>query len=496
MKKLLSLVLAVLMLALPLAVQAEEGRANCVEITFVPGTLGEALGLGELTPAVNDLLNALGFRFYGQPNKDGVQGGAEVVLQGNPVLKLDVAVNGEGAYAASNFLGEDTLAFSKDELIAVLDTMAASAAEQGATETDLAQINEMKQAVSQSFEMYSDPKAWDKLFDEDEFELDEDDFANAIAYLTPVMERAKVREATEADQRDDCDKIANIVEITMTGKEMGEYMGVVMKDLSATKFGQSFEQGLTSGGMTMDELLNEMNATFEQIDEIPMTIGLDAENELALISCKIHFKANEETSAPELDEEILVLRKTDGDVENVTVSVEATGDDSATVLVTVNVADTGDDQGQVIVEVAVAETPEDEMQTIVQVRGNWMVVEENDLEKVNASFEAAILDGETMTGFGMVIKAEDVSEEESHGSVQILPLDSESPYLTINVNVYTADAMDAVNTENAVNLLTMSEEEQEAWAAKLESVVKLESIKMIQSLPASVLSLMMTPQQQ
>ena len=495
MKKLLSLVLAMLMLVLPLAVQAEEGRAACVEITFVPGTLGEALDLGELAPAVNDLLNALGIRFYGQQNKDGAQGGLEVVLQGNPVLTLDAAANGEGAYVASNFLGEDTLAFSKDEIIAVLDAAAASAAEEGATEADLAQINEMKEAIPQFFETISDPKAWEMEIDEDEFELDEDDFPKTIAFITPVMERATVREATEADQREDCDKMKTIVEITMTGKEMGEFMNVFMQEMSATKFGKSFEQGLMSSGMTMDDMLKEMNATFELIDEIPMTIGLDAEDELTLLDSKMHFKANEETNATELDEEILVVRKTDGDVENVTVTVEAKGDGS-TVLVTVNVADTGDDQGQVIVEVAVAETLEDEMETIVQVRGNWMGVEENDLEKVNASFEVGILDGETMTGFGMVIKAEDVSEEETHASIQILPLDSEAPYLTINVNVYSADAMEAVNTENAVRLLSMSEEEQEAWATQLEGVAQLESIKLLQNLPASVLSLMMAPQQQ
>ncbi len=496
MKKLLSLVLAMLMLVLPLAVQAEEGRAACVEITFVPGTLGEALGLGELTPAVNDLLNALGIRVYGQQNKGGAQGGVEVVLQDTSVLTLDASVNGEGMYMASNFLGEDTLAFSKDEIIAVLDATAASAAEQGATEADLAQFNEMKEAIPAFFEAASDPKTWEMEVDEDEFELDEDDFPKTIALAKPMMERAKVREATEADQREDCDKMKTIVEFTMTGKEMGEFMSTFMQELSATKFGKSFEQGLASSGATMDDLLNEMNATFELVDEIPMTIGLDAEDETALISSKVHFKANEETSAPEVDEEILMVKKTDGDVENVTVTVHATSADNTAVLVTVNVADTGDDQGQVLVEVAVAETPEDEMETIVQVRGNWMVVEENDLEKVNASFEVGILDGETMTGFGMVIKAEDVSEEEGIASIQILPLDSEAPYLTINVNAYMADAMEAVNTENAVRLLTMSEEEQEAWATQLEGVVQLESIKLLQSLPASVLSLMMAPQQQ
>lgn len=135
MKKLLSLCLTLIMLALPvislggeaaapgLALNGgfgdkytAEGQRVVAEFSIEPGSgLVDAIP-EQMRAAVQDLLNALKIQVVSQKNENGLQGALRLILNGNTAADVTAAVNDKGIFAGSSFLGDQIIQLTADDL--------------------------------------------------------------------------------------------------------------------------------------------------------------------------------------------------------------------------------------------------------------------------------------------------------------------------------------------------------------------------------------------
>ena len=162
MKKLLSLALALIMLALPLFSQAEEasvnlrstppalqfpdffqpyreqGQAVITDLSFTPGQVLLSSLPADKAPAISDLLKVLVFRVSEQRSDNLSQTGVSLLLDGDSALNFSFANDGKGLYFCSNLLGEKILTMTPDQTESVVRLIIQSAADAGTLPKDQA----------------------------------------------------------------------------------------------------------------------------------------------------------------------------------------------------------------------------------------------------------------------------------------------------------------------------------------------------------------------
>ncbi|MBQ8073475.1 MAG: hypothetical protein IJ231_06895 [Clostridia bacterium] len=213
MKKLISLMLALLMLALPVFSGAEEadvaaglkqtaalnplirymaqGQEVTMDVSLETSEMLFALMQmpEEIQTAVKDLLNVLSFRFTAQTQDRQAQTGTAVLLSGEPVVETKVAYGAKNLYAASNLLGDRILQVTPEQLKALgnqaLSQMVASG-----------QVTEEQVAAAKRFV---------KLFREDPVAalkklVGEPDLNGVLTAAMPIVTGIRTEEVTEAPE--------------------------------------------------------------------------------------------------------------------------------------------------------------------------------------------------------------------------------------------------------------------------------------------------------
>lgn len=169
MKKWLSLLLAMLMFALPVCGTAsevmdgsftvkyvKEGQRDVTDVSLELSDIAYSLmGLPEETVSmVRDLLAALKLELSGQSAGGMKQGSLRILLSDQDAANVTVALGENGIYAGSNFLGDKIVMITPDQMNQLSDMYLASLVEQGKMTQE--QLDSLKSAV-ESFK--NDPAA-------------------------------------------------------------------------------------------------------------------------------------------------------------------------------------------------------------------------------------------------------------------------------------------------------------------------------------------------
>jgi len=166
MKKFLSLMLAVLMLALPVFSGAEtaaetvtalasadfaagylaKGDRLVTNITIEPGIVLLSGVPEQLQSAIQDLLKALAFEVTGQKTDGMAQGGFRLLLNGENALDILVALGEKGVYAASTLLGDKIVQVTPDQLKSLADQLSEQLVASGKVSRE--QMDSIKNALA------------------------------------------------------------------------------------------------------------------------------------------------------------------------------------------------------------------------------------------------------------------------------------------------------------------------------------------------------------
>ncbi len=493
MKKILSLMLAIMLLALPVASLAEknvdllaEQKAMTFSLSFADANIaslaeamGETVDENEKTmyDMVNDLINALGVSYYlQQPSADSAQVGGSLVLSGNDALTINGLLQKDGLYATSNMLGQDTVLVTKDQMTAAMDDMKAQAIAEGSTG---AELDEMMETIKEILENPSEALKNSALSND----LDSMELTKLQAAAEKIAEKAEKADASTAPAGSD--KAESAITLKLSKEDMSTLMEAFMDDFEATEFGaayvKSLNQSLASSGekVTVDDV---MKASADLMKD-DMVITLYTNDDGEMVSATVKAALLEGAGSNDvIDLDMVILSSKVGDQEKVTVTATATeGDEKVDVLFELNMADENNGTFNCTV------TEDD---TLVKVNGT---IEATDDKHATVDVKLDVTDeGET---FGMrVLVTSEETDNSGDVQVKLMSLDGATNYLSILLKFALTDMKPAVNTADAVQPLTMSEEEMEAWTTSLESGMQVELMKILGYLPESVLTMLLQQQ--
>ncbi len=493
MKKFLSLMLAVMLLALPVTSLAEfntdllgQQKAMAFTLTFSDANIaalveaaGEKVDEDEAAvfTMVNDLINAIGFTGYEQQaSADSMQFGYSLTLSGNDAMNIQALLQKNGIYATSNLLGKDTVLVTLDQLTAALEDAKAELIAQGGTTAELDEtFAPIKELLENPGEMFS---AYMKTNDLDTMEL-----TNFLAAFEKIAEKAEKADASAAPAGSD--KAESAITLKLSKDDIATLLEAILNDFEATNYGagnvKSLNQSLalSEEKMTVDDALKACTNLMK--DDVIVTLYTGADGNV--VSATVKAALLEEVDSKDVvDLDMVILNNKVDDQQKVTVTATATEDDEKVdVLFELNMADK--DNGTFNCTVT-------EDDTLVKVNGTIQATAD---KHTTVNVKLDVTDGEDKFGMGFLVTAAE-TESSIDMQMKLTSLDGATTYLSILMNCALADMMPAVNTADAVQPLAMSEEEMEAWTASLETGMQMELVKIIQYLPTSVLQMMMQQQ--
>lgn len=481
MKKILSVMLAVIVLALPCVSMANEQvdllmlqKALQTTITFSDANLLPLVGDEQTAAVINELINVVGLRCtVQQADAESMQANMAFTLSGADAFKADVMMNKTGMYLASNMLGQDVLSFDYQKMMDMFQDMKDQMIEEGVSEAQLSQMIDMLKKM-QSGEYFNQAMVKN--------DLDDMQLTNTTAVLEKLL--AKAQPADVATAPEGCDTPASAATLTLTGKEAAELMNAMLTDFGATKFGgaylSSLESSLASFGenaMTLDDMIQKISEVYE--NDIVYTFYFNAEGEAVAVTVACTLNDSDKT-----DVKMVILFKAEGEKKTVTLNMDLTGAQKMNILFTL----TEESENNVAFDCTVSEGDTAD----VRVYGTVVEAEENDVDHVTVDVYVTVPAEGPEAGVRVLVDVM-ANDDDITGTtlIKILPLSGEAPYVTLSVVCELVDMLPAVSTENTVDILSMSDEEIQAWTESITSSAQLELIKMIQMLPPSVLSLVM-----
>lgn len=495
MKKFLSLMLAVMLLALPVASLAEfnfdllgQQKAMTFSMKFADANfaaLAEAAGEkveedeAAVVAIVNDLINAIGITGYEQQaSADSMQLGYSLTLNGNDALNFQVLLQKDGIYAASNLLGQDTVMITPDQMDAVLESAKAELIAQGGTGAELDEaFAPMKEMLENPGEMFS--------FNMKTNDLGTMKLTNFLAAFEKIAEKAETADASTAPAGSD--KAESAITLKLSKDDITTLLQAFMDDFEATNYGATYVKAMNQNLAFFDKSAtpdNVLKASTDLMkDDMVVTLYTGADGNV--VSATVKAALLEDLNSNDMvDLDMVILNNKVDDQQKVTVTATATEDDEKVdILFELAMAD--DNNGTFSCTVT-------EDDTLVKVNGTIQTTAD---KKVTMDIKLDVTDDDDKFGLGFLVT---VAETDSSLDMQIklMSLDGATTYLSILMNYALTDMMPALNTADAVQPLAMSEEEMTAWTTSLQSNMQMELVKMIQYLPTSVLQMIMTMTQQ
>jgi hypothetical protein len=494
MRKLLSVLLAVVMLALPamsLAASPDEimamaeNRTTYTEITFTSGNL--PLSDDYATP-ISDLLNALSIGLVS--GNEGETSTLAMGLSGKTVLTVDAQTKDDTLYLASSLL-DNPVAFTADELQALMTSIMSSyneaigADETTATDTTLS----LEDLTSLSDQMANVASG---------FKIDVDQ-------VTAVLDRIAGRITTEAvtEQSKDHEPATTKTTLTVTAEDVSDIIKVALDAVQNNE--------------TLMTLLHQANIKYsfdgEEVTEEEFFTQLPERYEEALS----HYG----------DITAVILQNDAGETVHVELSAEAKDDSVLPIEMAYNRLGTADGMGHSFTFTLTNNSSDSDAQQMA-LSADWLT----DAEKT-VSFNAAVsilrADGTvdeffsfTASGtkeygdteassdvtYTMAVSSDGTEESRMSFSMQVsttasfdgkdamenetvtLSMNSSDPMLTINVAQATGDAADNIDGTNAVHPITMTEDELNTYLSEVQTSAMTNLAVILQNLPSSVLNLL------
>lgn len=490
MKKLTSLLLALVMLALPMAglasspadlfSQATEGKPYKMEGKLSWGNLSLLDDASQ--SIVKDVVDAISFTSFSQEN----QGDFALQLSGNDVLTLSTATQGEDTYLFSNLLG-GTIAYNEAESAVLLDhLMQLAVAAEMMTQSDVEQTRAaIQEALAQA---ESTTTTSDVNMDTDAL----------VKWAEGFASRITTEEATQ--QPKNSDPAAKVLTFTLTGEDLTEVYTILFDSL---KDNEAFISGLSSANVTLEGqpmTTEELVALLPDIakvagdaveGDVPVTVYVDAEDKPVYGTASITMKLENEgqTATITMDMDYTRLTVAEGETHSFNIVAQDPEKDGISLSATVL-----DNDKLTIVSGSIGAI-EDGVTTPALGLDLRLEKEYGDTES-ELGMEAVLTivsEGEEITlGLDMEAETKVIGEDVTYEGVVDLKLLGEK-LLSLKLTGTTCEAAPSIVTADAVRPGQMSEEEFSTYATEtIIPALQNALVTLVQSLPASVLSLMMS----
>ncbi len=490
MKKLFSLLLAMLMLLTPVLSIAEEAEVSLhqaaidagrkVETTITFSDLpADMSGDAQVDAIINDLVNALAIKVTEQ----GDEGMFALNLSGADVLTLGGAVSGDDLYVKTNLLG-DTVVISADEVQPLIIRFVDLFADMGLIEADDAA--EVKEMIPPLFDEFK--KALEAELAQQQMTLENLEKMNFTAFtdLLPLLtDDIKTEEVT--GQTKNSDPAKTVITITLTPDDL---KAAVVACLQFIKDNPSLTEAVAAQAAmdgeevdvvaTVDEGIAALKDETLFAKDTVITIYLD-ENEAPVLMDATLYIANtvfDENGAESIEEVPLsanYVRLTAA--EGVTHTVNFIAEEVSMTLQAI-----GKDNGMNLTFDVAADG------TIISVAFTW---EEADAQNL-WSLMFNVSDANETINFGLKGTSESTVNGVDFTSKDVVVVEvMEQPMVTITVTSASAEAAPSIMAGTVVRPAELTDEDFVTWFQGV--IVTLQSVAgtALMSLPESVLMQML-----
>ncbi len=489
MKKLLSVILAVMMLALPVFSLAEEaagaavvtpavgptarymlqGQEGFVDVTVADADMLMAL-MGtdsDSAQGIKDLLNALVLQFRSQTTGKEMQVGMDVQLGGKSVTGVTLAMDSTGFYASSNLLGEGICAFTPEEIQKLTEKAAQQEGAANPFSAIMGMLNGGSAGTTVTVDTTALTEAMQKLLENAEMgavETAPEQLPDAISLMKLTLTRENLKAF-----------------LTEVGKMIWAAPGVanLMTQVMQIKDEESLISALTS---VVDSLE----------DDVVVNIYMN-KSQATLVLTDIPLKRGSEKAAPVSLEVLYTPTETGAGVKGSL----AVPQENSTSKITFDV--TPAKEGTTWELAMKTEDEKGEWSPMV-LSGNVTSENTDTTAKKDADIRVSVWpsrDGDPMA-FTLKLTSEDQdlgdhAESMSSFSLGMDMMGTPLNLVTLNAAGRTALAEAYIITEDATHPLAGTEEEIKAWTEGLSANVNKVMMEALQQLPESTLKLLTAP---
>lgn len=514
MKKLIALLMAMLMLAMPSLSLADSD--DLVQMAMNAGRRAETtitLDLSSLPldasvqGLVNDVASALKLIAFGQEGEYGLA----VNLSGRDIFRIAGAVENDALYLESNMLGKAPIAVKEADIVPLINRFIDLLVLMDAiSQADAAQLKEM---IEQGIGMAQSELSSMNM----EFDWTETDVTAFLTALENMLASTTVEPVTM--QPRNCDPASEKARLTVTGEDMRNlWSGLSTIVTSTPDLVNMMEQALATTGMTLDELLDEMTAMLNELtamipDGLILDLYVNEAGELVCMTALLEFaetsvstssSANNvvfgkigqaaAVSAPQNTElvkgEVFAamgaqynrLTVNEGIAHTLTMEVDA-DDELASITLDVLQSDSG-----AVCNLGMAMNGE----TLMSIALSADVSETETAAQETVSVEMTVNAGYEDYTFGVIYDAKGERngvDVQQNKTIQLLF--NGMKMVSVHADTETMQASAGIDTDAALRLATISNEEFQAWFVEVVNGLQLWMVNVLQALPASVLKLVL-----
>lgn len=493
MKKILSIMLALCMLALP-AMSLAASPAEILEEAVKAGRpwhaevsmqAGEIPADAEIAALLSDIINALGFRMDVQQG-DTPQTDVALLLSGKEVLTLAVAEKDGDTFLKTNLAGADVMAFNAEEAQALLDRVLKMMVDSGAlSEAELEEIKTQIGSMAGAGNMTAMMEGMQV------------DTAALLALMAEMTAGMTTEEVTS--QPRNCDEARSKVSFTVTRDMMMKcyemYIDMLKKNeaymaLLNEQMALMADSGET---MTAEEVLDmalEMIQNGITAFNAPVSVYLDEKNVPVYVMADAAMTIAQDDDQVNLTMTIGYARLTGTEGVNHSVTLIASDEEKDGAAITFNYL-MGEKRSMISFDAAeidegVSEAP------VMSVEAELLKDRGETAAQDQLTVTMTLRDDDESQS---VVLTADAAAEKTGGDAafnlrgKIFLPGSEKEMMTVNVDATTGTAAPSIVAENAVRPGAMTDDEFNAFLGQAAQSAQTALLVMLQSLPDSVLQL-------
>ena len=407
----------------------------------------------------------------------------DVQLNGQSALKADVGISEEGVVLASDWVGEKPILLAWEDM--------AKAAEnvdwQSLKDTFLNQTGLTRDLAGAE-------------------EAEEIEAPNTTALITAWLARAEVSEVTE--QPEECDPAAVRMDITLTGADFEALADAVLADMEMhPSAGKMIENFLQQSGKTMDDVKAEIHKNLEKMQDVPVSVWLDGESGLVRFETAMAITGENEEEGGEFSAVIVRNTLEQGPCYNALFDTKATDAEQALKFTVLPGEDTTAFQAMTY-----ATDTDGVLRPGAQIDGLYTKnrtdeAYDDTLEMEVASWQPTVSfdgDGEGEAAMKLVYPEEGQTVMILNGritgtaqamdaitAITIPTVKADAPVLTVTTHYAATEKLPPMDTADAIRVMALSEEEQQAFAAEVQPVLMGRLFQTIQLLPEDLAMMLM-----
>ena len=494
MKKLFSMMLAVLMLALPVLANAEaadiaaagealeqispsarymaEGQEMTVDVTLAPSeiVLSQAQLPEEYAGAIGDLFALLGIRVTAQTTENQAQSGLALLVDGEEAVNGKVAFGEKGLYAASTLLGDKILLITPDQLKdlgnKLLDQLVASG------KISQEALDSLKSFIAQ---MQEDPSGtiMGLIGEPDPTAL-----MNAVYGLAAGISMGEVTEAPEAFP-----EAASVITVQLQKEALTNVTTELAKFLWSMPGVQKIAKISPKGPKSEDGLIEVLNRIPGKLAE-DGTLTIYADETGTRIYAVADLKVNAEGGAKDVD--CTALLAMEGELVTMDMNI-ASGDAKVNVHEEVKASENGAEVNMHVTSEDVADgTAYQPIEEIVAVN---FVAGETQID-FTMDMTARVQQDPSSDPVGVTMKVTateaDAGDHAEGSASYVVGMEGMGDLFTLNAAMKTDVAEAYIISDDAVEVMSMTEEEQQELMSGVQANAMMALFSVLPKLPESV----------